>query len=882
VDRILRGALRDAMLDQAPGLKRVVLSPAATSDLELLAVGGLSPLSGFMGPADYRAVVEEMRLANGLIWTIPITLTVTREQADSLREGEEIALLASSANGPAAGPQTDRVLGILQLADRFVYDKEREVTRVYGTADTRHPGVARVAAQGEVALGGEIWLLNRPADALFPEFRHDPAQTRRMFSMRGWQTVVGFQTRNPIHRSHEYIQKTALELVDGLFLHPLVGETKLDDIPADVRMASYEALLRDYYPPERVVLGVFPAAMRYAGPREAIFHALCRKNYGCTHFIVGRDHAGVGSFYGPYDAQKIFGTFAADELGITPLFFDNTFYCRKCGGIVSSKTCPHDESHHVTFSGTRVRQMLEQGEMLPEEFTRPEVARVLMDGLRRALGSDLEDEGLRAQPAASVGEPGGVPQVRGGGAGSNGKRKVLVIGLDCAEPSLVFDRWRDQLPSLQRLWSGGTYGRLESIIPCITVPAWASMMSSKDPGELGIYGFHNRPDHSYERMTIATAASVREPLVWDVLSQAGREVVTIGVPPAYPPRPVNGVAVGCFLTPSTDRPYTYPGSVAQEIQGLVGQYLVDVPKFRTENKADLLRQIDEMTEKRFTVVEHFMQTKPWDFFMFVEIGVDRIHHGMWKFHDPTHRKHEPGNRYADAILNYYKTLDDRIGRLLAMAGDDTIVWVLSDHGAKKMDGGICLNQWLIREGYLVLKEQPRGLTPLEKCEVDWGRTRAWGGGGYYGRVFINVEGREPHGIVKPGEYEAVREELARKLEALPDPSGRPIGTVAFRPQEIYRQVRGIPPDLIVYFGDLYWRAVGSVGFDGVHTFENDTGPDDANHAQYGMFICADPRNPGAGLVEGARITDIGPTVLHQLGVAPAPGMDRILDFALRG
>lgn len=873
------------MLERAARLKHLVLSPVSTSDLELIAVGAFSPLTGFMGRADYRAVVEEMRLASGLIWTIPITLTVSKEQADALREGEEVALLAPPGDsaGVSTGANVDRILGILQLAERFLYDKEREALRVYGTTDIRHPGVARLAAEGEVALAGEIWLLDRPGDALFAEFRHDPAQTRRMFNMRGWRTVVGFQTRNPIHRSHEYIQKTALELVDGLFLHPLVGETKMDDIPADVRMASYQALLRDYYPPDRVILGVFPAAMRYAGPREAIFHAICRKNYGCTHFIVGRDHAGVGNFYGPYDAQKIFGDFAPEELGVTPLFFDNTFYCRKCGGIVSSKTCPHDESHHVVFSGTRVRQMLERGEMLPEEFTRPEVARILMEGLRKPLGPDAEDEGLRASAAAvAAEEPGSVPLKSVVTARANGGRKVFVIGLDCAEPSLVFDRWREHLPNLNRLLGAGTYGRLESIIPCITVPAWASMMSSKDPGELGIYGFHNRPDHSYERMTIATAASVREPLVWDVLSRVGKSVVTIGVPPAYPPRPVNGVAVGCFLTPSTDKPYTYPGSVAQEIQGLVGQYMMDVHKFRTEDKDYLLRQIDEMTEKRFTVVEHFARTKPWEFFMFVEIGVDRIHHGMWKFHDPTHPKHEPGNRYAGAILEYYKMLDDRIGRLLAMLDDDTIVWVLSDHGAKKMDGGICLNEWLIQEGYLVLKEQPRGLVPLEKCEVDWGRTRAWGGGGYYGRVFLNVQGREPHGVVKPHAYEVVRDELARKLEALPDASGRPIGTVAFKPQEIYRRVRGIPPDLIVYFGDLYWRAVGSVGFDAVHTFENDTGPDDANHAQFGMFICYDPRRPGKGMVEGARITEIGPTLLHQLRVEPSPGMERVLEFALDG
>jgi sulfate adenylyltransferase len=371
VDRTLRGALREAALERAQSFKKVTLNDVQVSDLELIAVGAYSPISGFMGRADYERVVEDMHLANGVAWSIPITLPVSSELAAALREGEEVALLEKSG----------RILGILELAEKFTHDKTREAERVFRTTDPAHPGVARLYAQGDVLLGGDVYLLNRPQERLFPEFHLDPAQTRRMFASYGWQQVVGFQTRNPIHRAHEYIQKTALEVVDGLLLHPLVGETKPDDIPADVRMRSYQSLLRDYYPPDRVVLAVFPAAMRYAGPREAIFHALCRKNYGCTHFIVGRDHAGVGNYYNPYDAQRIFDEFATGELGITPLFFGIVFWCRKCGGMVSDKTCPHDESHHVKLSGTQVRQMLLNGDDLPVEFTRPEVAEILREGL---------------------------------------------------------------------------------------------------------------------------------------------------------------------------------------------------------------------------------------------------------------------------------------------------------------------------------------------------------------------------------------------------------------------------------------------------------------------------------------------------------------------
>ncbi len=373
VNRMLRGEMRQAVRERAQKLFKLDLNPMNLSDLELIAGGAMSPLTGFMGQADYERVVKEMRLSNGLVWPIPITLPVDRETAASIHLNQEIALC-----------EKGHVLAVMEVAEKFEYDKKHEAEMVYQTTEDKHPGVARLYRQGDILLGGEIWVVELPATAEteFPELRHTPAQTRRMFARRGWRRVVGFQTRNPIHRAHEYIQKTALEIVDGLLIHPLVGETKKDDIPADVRIASYEAILRDYYPAESVLLGVFPAAMRYAGPREAIFHALLRKNYGCTHFIVGRDHAGVGGYYGTYDAQLIFDEFQKDEIGIEILPFDYTFYCKKCGMVVSSKTCPHGKDDWIYLSGTQVREMLERGEMLPPEFTRPEVSKVLVDGMR--------------------------------------------------------------------------------------------------------------------------------------------------------------------------------------------------------------------------------------------------------------------------------------------------------------------------------------------------------------------------------------------------------------------------------------------------------------------------------------------------------------------
>jgi sulfate adenylyltransferase len=380
VNRELEDTARAEALEQAKRLPHVVLNDVAISDLEMLGTGALSPLVGFMGQADYERVVEEMRLANGLVWSLPITLSVEADEAQRMSVGQDLALVEPGG----------RILAILHLEEKYAYDKAKEAQNVYRTTEDAHPGVARVYAQGDVLLAGEVDVVNRPSSITFPEFRFDPAETRQMFAERGWRRIVGFQTRNPIHRAHEYIQKTALEIVDGLFLNPLVGATKKDDIPADVRMRSYLTILKAYYPADRVLLGVFPAAMRYAGPREAIFHALVRKNYGCTHFIVGRDHAGVGSYYGTYDAQTIFDEFDPTELGITPLFFEHAFYCLKCAGMATAKTCPHGKADHVFLSGTQVRALLAESKVPPPEMTRPEIAQLLLEAALASAKSAAE------------------------------------------------------------------------------------------------------------------------------------------------------------------------------------------------------------------------------------------------------------------------------------------------------------------------------------------------------------------------------------------------------------------------------------------------------------------------------------------------------------
>src|SRR6202171_480089 len=420
--------------------------------------------------------------------------------------------------------------------------------------------------------------------------------------------------------------------------------------------------------------------------------------------------------------------------------------------------------------------------------------------------------------------------------------KICVLGLDCAPPEVIFGD--ERLVNLRRLMDLGVYGRLESVIPPITVPAWMCMSTSQDPGSLGVYGFRNRSDHSYDKLAFANSASIKTLAIWDYLAREGKKSIIVGVPPNYPPRRVNGISIGCFLTPDTVKnEFTYPPALKAKINELVGEYPVDVKNFRTDKKDWLKGEIFNMSGKQWAVVRWLLTKQEWDYFHFVDIGLDRMHHGFWNYFDPRHVQFEPDNPYQDAIPEYCRLLDEQVGSVLELLDDNTIVLVVSDHGAQRLDGGFAINEWLIREGFLVLNEYPNVLTPFEKLNVRWSHTKVWSEGGYYARVFFNMQGREPQGVIPADQYGAFQDEMKSKFEAMLDDKGQPLNSLVFKPKELYHSVRNVAPDLIVHFGGLYWRSIGTVGYPDFHVQENDTGPDACNHAQYRMFLLAAANNP---------------------------------------
>jgi predicted AlkP superfamily phosphohydrolase/phosphomutase len=451
-------------------------------------------------------------------------------------------------------------------------------------------------------------------------------------------------------------------------------------------------------------------------------------------------------------------------------------------------------------------------------------------------------------------------------------KKVLVIGLDAAPPELVFESFYEDLPNLRHLMENGIYARMASTHPPITIPAWMVMTTGKNMGKLGLYGFRHRKPGTYNDIWIAHSFAVREKTVWDILGEHKKQVIVIGVPPTYPPRPVNGCLISCFLTPTTEKDYTYPKELKREIREQVGEYLIDV-EFRTEQKDQLLKQLYEMTEKRFRVIEHLMTNKPWDFFIFVEIGVDRIQHAFWKFFDRQHHLYQPGNKYENAIKEYYKFIDERIGKLLKLIDNDTVVIVVSDHGAKRMKGAFCINEWLIRKGYLTLKRKPEKVVSLEEAEVDWSKTRAWGWGGYHARIFLNVKNREPQGVIEPRHYESFRKQLIEEIKAIKGPNGERWDTKAYTPEELYPEGRGDYPDLTVYFDDLFWRSAGTIGHNTLYLPENDRGPDDAVHSHHGIFILYDPNKKIGKKILDITLLDVAPTILKIMNISVPSDME---------
>ena len=448
--------------------------------------------------------------------------------------------------------------------------------------------------------------------------------------------------------------------------------------------------------------------------------------------------------------------------------------------------------------------------------------------------------------------------------------KLLVIGLDSVPPDLLFGKLLDSLPNTKRLYRDGTHGTLETCHPPITVPAWMVMMTGKNPGVLGIYGFRHRRGSSYTDGYIVDSRHVSEPTVWEILGERGLKSCVIGLPPSYPPKAINGCLVTCMITPGPEKEFTFPQSLKNEVRRVVGEYAFDVT-FRVEERDSLKRELFEMTKKRFKLASHLAREKDWNLFILHEIGFDRLHHAFWKFFDPDHPKYVVGNKYERIAEEYYGLFDELLGDLLEAAGADVPVLLLSDHGSKAMKGAFCINQWLEREGFLKLARPPLGVTEFEKAEVDWTRTMAWGWGGYYARIFLNIKGREREGIVPPEDVPALKSELKRRILQLRDVSGRPMKNSVFEPDELYGVARGDKPDLMVYFDDLNWRSAGTVGHESLYLSENDTGPDDSVHSMNGIFLYHDPNNH-QNQIKSMNAEEVAPTILNLFGLPIPDGM----------
>ncbi len=448
--------------------------------------------------------------------------------------------------------------------------------------------------------------------------------------------------------------------------------------------------------------------------------------------------------------------------------------------------------------------------------------------------------------------------------------KVAVLGLDSVPPEMLFDKLLDRLPNIKKMYQKGVHGRLRTCDPPITVPAWMVMMTGKDPGQLGIYGFRHRKGFSYNEGYIVNSTHVKERTVWDILAAHGKRSIVIGVPPGYPPKPVpNSQIVSCFITPNMERPFTQPAELRSEVlEAAGGKYIFDVT-FRTENRDSMREELFDMTRKRFDVAERLAKSHPWDFFMMHEIGFDRLHHAFWKFFDPTHPRYVKGNIYEKIDQEYYEMVDERIGRLMSIFGDDCLTFLLSDHGSKAMKGCFCVNQWLEREGYLTFRSKPTTVTDIDKAEIDWSRTKAWGWGGYYARVFFNVKEREAQGIVDPASLEAEKKGLVEKILKIRDGEGKEMDNAVFEPDTLYREATGDKPDLMVYFGRLDWRSAGTIGHEGLYLSENDTGPDDSVHSMDGIMMAYRPgRDLGGKEVRGANVLQVSPMLLRAMGLDP--------------
>jgi ATP sulfurylase len=797
-------------------LKQVEISEDVALEIENIANGVYSPLIGFPSPEDIDSILETWKLKNGVVFPIPPLLHVKKQDFENINPGEEILLIYNK--DPFA---------VINVDGKTILNKEKYINKIFKTTDIEHPGVLFVSEINEFLITGPI--LKFGENHFFQEDSLTPIQMRKEIEKRNWGSITVFSTTNIPHKAHEYLQRTALEISDGLLIHALYQVTKPMKFSKGQIKDCYDVLINNFYPKEKVIFSFLPILPRSAGPRSSLMQAIIRQNFGCTHQIFGRDHEGFKNIYTKYESQEIFNSFP--EIKLKPLKLKGPYYCKKCRQITTENSCNHNENEKINISGTYLRKIIENKEEIPEFFLRKEVL------------ENLKEKKFK---------------------------KIFVLGIDGAMPEFFFGQWLDELPNIKKLLKKGCFAKLNSSIPPVSVVAWSSMTTGKNPADHGVFECLHRKEGSLGDFRIVTANDVKARRIWDILSGYGKKTIACTTPLTWPIKPFNGFLISGFMTPLTsETEFTFPKELKKEINSVIGKpFEIDIDDYRNLTKKSLLDKTYKITQMHIDAMKHLLKNKEWDLFFGVINGTDRTNHGFWRYCDKKHRKYVPGSEFENSLKDFYKFIDKEIGELLNLLDEDTLIMILSDHGITRMHNRVNLSDWLIKQGYLVLKEDIKVNQPtkFEHSMINWKKTRVFAMGAFDGQIFINLKEREPLGIVSSEDYETLLEELEEKLKQIKGDDGKTLNTKIFKKKDFFKgKYENSAPDMIVYFDDLeYGCNTSRIGNPTLWSPRTALGSDDAAHSSQGIFIM--DKSLQKGDIGEINIIDIVPTILNKFNL----------------